>query len=101
MTTPLQSSVLPARRTADSGVSGYLERVTAADDYTRSALSRKAKIAKLDEALAAEREGLAADIYAISQAGVSAAQIARDLDLSETHVRNSIKFQALKRAKQH
>lgn len=92
-----QSTALPARRAADSGLSGYLERVTAADEFLRAAKTAKTKIARGRQVVKDGQGDLAAAMYGMNQAGVSIAQIARDLELSESHVRNEIKMETLRR----
>lgn len=95
MTTTPQSTVLPARRAADSGTNGYLERVTAAEDHRRAAKSALTKIARGKRTQAEGGEEFAAAITGMSESGVTIAQIARETNLSETHIRNTIKIWTL------
>lgn len=92
-----QSTVLPARRAADSGLSSYLETVTAADECRKAA---QTALSKINRGRKIEKEGqdeFADAIYGMNKHGISVAQIARDTKLSETHIRNTIRLETLRR----
>jgi DNA-binding phage protein len=78
-------------------VSSYLETVTAADEYRKAAQNA---LAKINRGRKIEKEGqdeFAAAALGWNNSGISVAQIARDTNLSETHIRNTIRLEALRR----
>jgi hypothetical protein len=73
--------------------------MTDADSHRKKALAEKAAIADLNARLKTRRESFRAAIYDMEQAGMTGAQIARELEVSDSFVRDAIKTESLKRGK--
>jgi hypothetical protein len=72
--------------------------VTAADEIRRSALAAQAKMAKARKEFEEGQAEFAAALFGLHEAGLSGGQIAREFEISETHARNTIRMEKLRRA---
>lgn len=98
MTTTQHPTVDTARRAADSPLASYGDRVADVEQHRRAARDAQSKMARATKTFKDGQSEFAAAIYGLNQAGISGGQIAREFEISETHARNIIRYEKLRRS---